>query len=94
MNKAEIEEAFNRFEKKYDLPPVFRMSDGKILGAFIITKNGESFMITFESSDEDIREAASLISPEKADEAAEDIRKLKAFCSVPIPNVPAPDTLQ
>lgn len=94
MNKTEIEEAFHRFEKKYDLPPVFQMSDGKILGAFIITKNGESFMITFESSDEDIREAASLVSPDKAEEAAGDIRALKAFCSTPVPNMPAPDTLQ
>ena len=47
MNKTEIEEAFKNFESKYNLPPVFQMSDGKILGAFIITKNGESFMITF-----------------------------------------------
>ena len=29
------------FEKKYGLPPVFRMSNGKILGAFIITRDGE-----------------------------------------------------
>ena len=94
MNKTDIEEAFQNFEKKYNLPPVFQMSDGRILGAFIITKNGESFMITFESSDEDIREAANLISPEKAEEAASDIRALKAFCSSPGLNMPAPDTLQ
>ena len=61
MNKTEIEEAFKNFESKYNLPPVFQMSDGKILGAFIITKNGESFMITFESSDDDILEAAGMI---------------------------------
>ena len=94
MNKTEIEEAFHRVEKKYNLPPVFQMTNGKILGAFIITKEGESFMITFGSSDEDIQEAARLVSPDKAEEAADDIRALKAFCSVPTPNMPAPDTLQ
>ena len=34
MNKTEIEEAFKNFESKYNLPPVFQMSDGKILGRF------------------------------------------------------------
>ena len=94
MNKTEIEEAFKNFGSKYNLPPVFQMSDGKILGAFIITKNGESFMITFESSDDDILEAAGMISPDNTEEAAKDLRALKAYCSVPVAAMPAPDTLQ
>ena len=94
MNKTEIEDAFRNFENKYNLPPVFRMSNGEIMGAFIITRNGESFMITFESSEDDILEAASMVNPDNAEEAAKDLRALKAFCSVPVPAMPAPDTLQ
>lgn len=94
MNKTEIEEAFRNFERKYSLPPVFQMSDGRILGAFILTKDGESFMITFESSDDDILEAAGMISPDNTEEAAKDIRALKAYCSIPVPAMPAPDMLQ
>lgn len=94
MNKTEIEEAFRNFESKYDLPPVFQMSDGNILGAFIITKDGESFMITFESSDDDILEAANMISPDHTEEAIRDLQALKAYCSMPVPAMPAPDTLQ
>lgn len=94
MNEKEIEKAFGNFEKKYNLPPVFRMSNGKILGAFIITKDGESFMITFESSDADILEAAAMVSPGNTEAAAADLRALKAFCSAPIAPSPAPNTLQ
>ena len=51
-------------------------------------------MITFESSDDDILEAAGMISPDNTEEAAKDLRALKAYCSVPVPAMPAPDTLQ
>lgn len=94
MNKTAIDEAFENFEAKYNLPPVFRISNDRIMGAFIITKNGESFMITFESSEDDILEAAGMISPENVEEAAKDIRALKACCSVPTPPMPAPEMLQ
>ena len=94
MNHTDIDDAFRQFEQKYGLPPVFRMSDGKILGAFIITKDGESFMITFESSDADIEEAASMISPDNPQAAQADLRALKAYCSAPASGMPAPVSLQ
>ncbi len=93
MNQIEIEDAFRRFENKYNLPPIFQMSDGRILGAFIITKNGESFMITFESSENDILEVAKMVSFENTEEAAKDLRILKAYCSSPMPVVPTPNRL-
>ena len=85
MNEKAIEKAFGDFEKKYGLPPVFRMSNGKILGAFIIT---------FESSEADILEAAAMVSPDNTEAAAGDLRALKAFCSAPLVPSPAPETLQ
>ena len=94
MNEKAIEKAFGDFDKNYGLPPGFRMSNGKILGAFIITRDGESFMITFESSEADILEAAAMVSPDNTEAAAGDLRALKAFCSAPLVPSPAPETLQ
>ncbi len=85
---------FKNFEDKYNLPPIFQMSDGESLAAFILTKNGESFMISFESSDKDIAEAAKFVSTERVAEAEQDIRQLKSLCSAPTRYSPAPDTLQ
>lgn len=94
MDKTEIDDAFKHFEAKYDLPPIFRIANEKVLGAFIITKDGESFMITFESSEDDIVEVAHILNPDHVEEAAKDILALKAYCSVPTPPIPAPEMLQ
>ena len=94
MSTTDIAAAFKDFEDKYNLPPVFQMSDGKIMSAFIITKKGESFLISFETSDAEIIEAAKFVSEDRIAEAEQDIRKLKAFCSAPALRTPAPETLQ
>lgn len=94
MSTTDLAAAFKDFENKYDLPPVFQMSDGKTLSAFIITKKGESFFISFESSEEEIAEAARFVSDERTAEAEQDIRQLKAYCSAPTLRTPAPETLQ
>lgn len=94
MNKTEMDAAFHQFENKYGIPPVYPMADGDRLGAFIITfKSGDSFMITFDSYDVDIREAASMLAPDNVDEAIRDIRALQKMCS-PIATNAAPPTLQ
>ncbi len=94
MSTTDIAAAFKDFEDKYNLPPVFQMSDGKTLSAFIITKKGESFFISFETSEAEIVEAAKFVSEERAAEAEQDIRQLKSFCSAPTLRSPAPETLQ
>ncbi|MGN0917575.1 MAG: hypothetical protein ACI4NO_00275 [Oxalobacter sp.] len=94
MSTTDLAAAFKDFENKYNLPPVFQMSDGKTLSAFIITKKGESFFISFESSEADIAEAARFVNEERAAEAEQDIRQLKSYCSAPTLRTPAPETLQ
>ncbi len=95
MNKTEMDETFKRFENKYGIPPVYPISDGNHVGAFIITfKNRESFMIAFDSPDEDVNNAAEMLDPDHPEEAAKDIKALQAFCSAPLTNTPAPDRLQ
>ncbi len=94
MSTIDTDAAFKAFENKYNLPPIFQMSDGKILSAFIITKKGESFLVSFDSSDAEITEAAKFVSEDRATEAEQDIRRLKAFCSAPALRTPAPVTLQ
>ncbi len=94
MNTTDIEAAFKDFEDKYNLPPVFRMSDGKTLSAFIITKKGESFFVSFESSEVEIVEAAKFVDEERVAEVEQDIRRLKAFCSFPALKASAPEALQ
>ena len=93
MNKTEMDEAFRKFENKYGIPPVYPMIDGDKLGAFIITfKSHDSFMITAESPDVDIQDAASMLDPDNVKEAAKDIRALQKMCS-PIETNAVPPTL-
>ncbi len=89
-----ISEAFKTFEEKYHLPPIFQISDGKLIGAFIMTKGGESFMISFDSSDDDIVAAARFLSPDSIEEAKKDLLFLKSLCSFPAFRYAAPATLQ
>lgn len=91
MNKTEIDEAFRKFENKYGIPPVYPMIDGDKLGAFIITfKSHDSFMITAESLDTDIQDAAGMLAPDNAKEAVKDIRALQKLCSPITPNAVPP----
>lgn len=93
MNITEMNEAFRKFENKYGIPPVYPMADGDKLGAFIITfKSHDSFMITAESPDVDINDAASMLDPDNMEEAAKDIRALQKMCS-PIDTNAVPPTL-
>lgn len=93
MNKTEMDEAFRKFENKYGIPPVYPMTDGNKLGAFIITfKSGDSFMIAFDSYDVDINEAASMLAPDNVDEAVKDIKALQKMCS-PIASSPSSPTV-
>lgn len=94
MHTSSISEAFKAFEEKYHLPPVFQVSDGQSIGAFIMTKGSESFIISFESSEDDITEAALFLSPEQFDEAKKDLLFLKSLCSPPSLRHAAPTTLQ
>ena len=88
-----MDEAFRKFENKYGIPPVYPMADGDKLGAFIITfKNGNSFMISFDSYDADIKEAASMLDADNIDEAIKDITALQKMC-FPIAMNTAPPTL-
>lgn len=94
MNKTEMNEAFRKFEDKYGIPPLYPMANGDQLGAFIITfKSSDSFMISLDSQDADIREAASMLDPDNVDKAVKDIKALQKMCS-PISMNAAPPTLQ
>lgn len=94
MCSADISQAFKAFEDKYQLAPVFQVTDGRVLGAFIMTKSGESFIISFESSDDDIAAAARFLAPDNFQEALADIHFLKSLCSAPSLRHAAPSTLQ
>lgn len=95
MNKIEMDEAFRKFEDKYGIPPVYPMADGDKLGAFIITfKGGDSYMITSESPDVDIQDAASMLDPDHADKAVKDIKALQKMCTPIATTNTAPPTLQ
>ncbi len=94
MCTPDISKAFKAFEDKYQLAPVFQVTDGKVLGAFIMTKGGESFIISFESSDDDIVAAAKFLAPDNFQEAQRDILFLKSLCTAPSLRHAAPSTLQ
>ncbi len=94
MTMEEIAEKFKAFEDKYNLPPIFQMSDGRTLSAFIITRKGESVFVSYDSSDADILEAAKLISEDAAADIAKEIAVLKSYCTAPTLRSPAPETLQ
>ena len=94
MTIEEIAEKFKAFEDKYNLPPIFQMSDGKTLSAFIITRKGESCFISYDSSDADILEAAKLIGDDNTADLEKEIRELKSFCVAPALRSAAPETLQ
>ena len=93
MNKTEMDDAFRKFENKYGIPPVYPMVDGDKLGAFIITfKSHDSFMITADSPDVDLQDAASMLDPDNIDEAVKDIKALQKMCT-PIDSNTVPPTL-
>ncbi len=93
MNMTEMNEAFRKFENKYGIPPVYPMADGDRLGAFIITfKSHDSFMITSESPEDDIQDAAGMLDPDNVEEAAKDIKALQKMCA-PIDTNAVPPTL-
>ncbi len=93
MNKTEMDDAFRKFENKYGIPPVYPMVDGDKLGAFIITfKSHDSFMITADSPDVDLQDAASMLDPDNIDEAVKDIKALQKMCT-PIDSNAVPPTL-